>query len=315
MSFFKRLFGGSSEPDTNTPSTYLHYKRVPEFKTYLLQEQYDVFAQHYKAMAWDEQGLVIEGLTCQPELDGPVETWTRAQPDQYLAFLLQGIAMTRKAWDIRTSKLASEVTEEQAQGFFEHLALAFQALERASHLNQTDPLVPARMIPVLMGQESDTATAFSYFEAARALQPSHPGAHMSMLLYLAPKWHGSIEEMARFLDTYVDSDTYPLLTSVRLSAVFEEWTNLKLEGDEEGYKSFFADENRRAYIRGLYERFREPTDGKLLTPFVRNWFGLALLKIKEHDLASREIRAIKGKMAVSPWRMVGITSYDMLFKK
>ncbi|OIN56555.1 DUF4034 domain-containing protein [Arsenicibacter rosenii] len=315
MSFFKRLFSPKAVavPKSGKPDNTLGFEQILLFTGLAEKGDFPTLEEAYRTAPWHEQSLIIEGLANQPDAQANLlEAWMGKRPDAHLPFLLMGAILTKEAWDARSSKLAKDVSPEQASAFFDLLKSARAALMEAIERDGNDPQCYSRMLPVLMGLEEEEEVLMAYFRQAKTLVPSHLGAHMAMLNALTPKWGGSHEQMDTFLTTYCDVKTWPLLTGVHLSAMLEKWIQLNFDGQEEAFRTYFDDAQRKQTVLALYKAYTDPENVGLQTYITRNYFALLLIRTGEKELARQEIRKLEGRMTMMPWKLVGIHNYATL---
>jgi hypothetical protein len=122
------------------------------------------------------------------------ENW----PNEYTSWLLKGEAYIKLGWNARGSGYVDTVTEEGAKTFSTDLAIAEQALNRAWELNPNDQLIAVKMIWVELGQGQGQDRMELWFRRAMALDPNNYDACNAKLLYIEPKWYGSVKDMLDF---------------------------------------------------------------------------------------------------------------------
>jgi peroxiredoxin len=128
-------------------------------------------------------------------LQGPLfANWPNASP----IWLLKGEVFVEKAWGARGIGFADTVTEEGWKGFEKMLHVAEGALDRAWELNPKDPRIATTMLTLEMGQGKGRERMETWFRRAIDLDPNNYDACQRKLLYLQPKWHGSLEDMLAF---------------------------------------------------------------------------------------------------------------------
>ncbi|NII27329.1 hypothetical protein HB364_19725 [Pseudoflavitalea sp. X16] len=302
----KKLFKALRGKEASDIDLSLGYSRLPEFKTLLTQGNYAAFETAYEGLTWDAKSLLNEGIGLDAANAGLIEQWVEQRPDSYIAHLFAGVSKTCLAWIARTGALGSAVSEERAQQFFDLLEEAFDYLQRADELNPDDAEIYARMIRVCMGLQAEHATAASYFEAAKQLVPNHLIAHLMMINFLNPKWRGSLEEMQTFASTMYAETGSSLLVTLPLFSLTEEWLYYDINDEKQKKANFFKDPAVKETIRNLYAGYREEEDGKLLIPYVYNYFSFLFYMTGEQELARTTAQKIIGKMTVYPWTYIGI---------
>lgn len=294
--------------DTSDIDLSLGYSRLPEFKSWLQQGNYTAFESAYEELTWDAKTLLNEGIGLDESSADAINKWVMQRHDSYTAHLFAGVSKTCLAWIARTAALGRSVSEEKAQKFFDLLEEAFSHLQRADELNPDDAEICARMIRVCMGLETDTETAASYFNAAKQLVPNHLMAHLMMINFLNPKWRGSLEEMQEFADSMNNEQSNSLLVTLKLFALVEEWLFYGLNDEPKKKENFFKEEGVKAKVRELFAAYREEEEGKLLIPYVYNYFAFLFHKMGDQALAKQTAGKIIGKMTIYPWAYIDIDS-------
>jgi hypothetical protein len=112
--------------------------------------------------------------------------------------LLQGQTYVNMAWQARGNDYADSVTKEGGKLFEKRLDVAEDSLDKAWKLNPKDPRIPREMIKVEMGQGRGRDRMEMWFQRAMDLDPNYYDACHAKLLYIEPKWYGSIQDMLDF---------------------------------------------------------------------------------------------------------------------
>jgi hypothetical protein len=111
---------------------------------------------------------------------------------------LLGFGEIEMAWLRRSSKWASEVTDEQWQGFVAHLTKAREHLQKAWEMVPARPEAAAHMITVAMGDSLDENELRLWFDRSVQAQFDYYPAYNKMLWALRPRWCGSHQHMLAF---------------------------------------------------------------------------------------------------------------------
>lgn len=129
------------------------------------------------------------------------ERWRKLAPKSVMAATLAGRAAISEAWDIRGGGYADSVSESAWEGFRERLEVAEGYLSEArASQGAKDPELYQHSITLAMGAGLDKKVALSFLEQAKAVDKFAPEPYSAMVTYLLPRWHGSQEELAAFLD-------------------------------------------------------------------------------------------------------------------
>ena len=144
---------------------------------------------------------------------------------------LRGLFWVAKAWKLRSSKAAKDVTEEGWIGFEEALAKARQDLEAAYQLDPGAPEAAAKMISVCGGSDDDPKLLERWFARAVAAEVDYFGAYSGLLNFLLPRWGGSHARMLAFAKQWAASgrfDTFvPDMYRYALVMIAKEYPKLE----------------------------------------------------------------------------------------
>ncbi|TKA03066.1 DUF4034 domain-containing protein [Actinacidiphila oryziradicis] len=244
-------------------------------------------------LAWTRLGpfhdLVLED-------DRWLQAWRQEQPDNADAALLHADGLVGVAWQIRSSKLAPEVSREQFEGFHRVLREAEQAAYEAIQLAPThDPNPYVVLIAAAMGLNwpNDRFRALWSEIASRA--PQHWRAHDRALQYWCQKWHGSHELMHGFIDNAIaTAPAGSLLPMLKLEAFREQFTR-----DDEPMTAWQRPEVTAALDTALADlAAADPAHPRLMA--ARGWLAYGLTRNGRGAEATEQYRAL-GNMVTWPW--------------
>ncbi|MBL9183558.1 MAG: hypothetical protein JNN17_15570 [Verrucomicrobiaceae bacterium] len=117
---------------------------------------------------------------------------------EWVKLTLRGIVEVDIAWLMRSSKWAHLVTDQQWQGFAEHLKLARDYLSKSNRLRPDRPEAASRMIAVAMGENVDLSELRAWFDRAVSAQFDYKPAYFAMMWACRPRWLGSHQHMLAF---------------------------------------------------------------------------------------------------------------------
>jgi hypothetical protein len=109
-----------------------------------------------------------------------------------------GEYLTARGWDARGGGWGNQLGSDGASQFHWHLNVAAKSLDEAWQLDHANADAAAAMITVLMGQAAPNKGVDLWYDRAMAAEPWHAEAISRKMLYLEPKWHGSVEELREF---------------------------------------------------------------------------------------------------------------------
>lgn len=263
-------------------------------------------------MTWDAKTLLSEGIGLNSSFKEPIAKWVKQNPGSYVARLFAGVSCTHLAWIARTAARGADVSDANANKFLNLLEEASNHLRAADEIYPDDPEVCARVIRVYMGLGADREAVQSYFDAAVQTEPHHLMAHLMMINYLTPKWQGSLEEMYEFANGRYNETGNSLLVTLLLFAITQEWVYYDMNDETENAASFFSSEELKQTVKNLYADYREQEEGRLLIPYVYNYFAFLLHQFGEKELTREAVAKINGKMTLYPWAYIGVDNSRQL---
>ncbi|HWE94251.1 MAG TPA: hypothetical protein VG269_09830 [Tepidisphaeraceae bacterium] len=132
----------------------------------------------------------------------------KAYPGAYEPMVLKGRFLVDFAWDARGGGFANDVTEEGWKLFAKRLATAEQTLTKAWEMNPSDPRAATIMITVAMGTSAERPQMEKWFHRAVQADPDNLAACEAKLLYLDPRWKGSVQDLDAFSRECRDTHNY-----------------------------------------------------------------------------------------------------------
>ncbi|HET6406418.1 MAG TPA: hypothetical protein VFG14_00945, partial [Chthoniobacteraceae bacterium] len=215
----------------------------------------------------------------------------------------------RLAWNARGGGYADSVTEDGWKGFREHLEKARKELVAAWKLRPDRPEAAARMIEVVLGQDSKDDHVRNWFDRAVAAQFDYSPAYSGILRAYLPRWGGSLELMIEFGRACRDTRRYD--TSVPL--VFLEAVHDVVNE---------IDDRRALYehVPGLAREVAELGEALAREPTraaeKKNWLSYGCVQAwlgREYEMASRLFKEIGGRLSTASERDVpvyGVTPHQ-----
>lgn len=121
---------------------------------------------------------------------------TQAPPE--LGLMLRGAYLIALAWHSRGAGYAHRVSDEGWEGMADYLKKARTLLESASKEYPNNSRFPAMMITVEMGDNGSRERMEEWFNRSISVDSSNTDPYLRKLLFLQPKWHGSVKEVLDF---------------------------------------------------------------------------------------------------------------------
>jgi hypothetical protein len=114
---------------------------------------------------------------------------------EWAKLTLRGCVEVDIAWLMRSSKWAHLVSDQQWQGFAEHLKISRDLLTKANRLRPDRPEAASRMIAVAMGENVDLSELRAWFDRAVSAQFDYHPAYSALMWACRPRWLGSHQHM------------------------------------------------------------------------------------------------------------------------
>ncbi|MFJ4094749.1 hypothetical protein ACIPYS_24445 [Kitasatospora sp. NPDC089913] len=231
------------------------------------------------------------------EDDRWLRQWREEDPRSAAAALVQSLVLVDRAWEIRTSKFASEVSEEQFRGFRQVLREAEQVAQQAVDTAPAeDPNPWVAQIAIAMGMSWSREDFGSLWAEVVARDPHHLGAHEGALQYWCAKWHGSHELMHAFVDTALaGAPAGSLLPVLRIRAFLEKVSRDKAPAAAYRTPEFTAAVD--ALLADLAQA--DPAHPRLQQ--ARGWAAWGLV-MNARTVDALELFQVMGREVDGPWR-------------
>jgi hypothetical protein len=232
-----------------------------------------------------------------------LESVRDADPADGVAAAMLGTRMTHDAWEIRTGKLARDVSAAQFERFHAMLRETEEMLVDAVAHKATDPAVWCVRLTTALGLRVGQAEARRRYTAVAALDPHHLPAQAQLQQQLCPKWGGSWAEMDAFAQDATHAAPEGAHNGVLVAdAIYE---HLLLDRD-----------NRDKFLRNKANRqsLAEAADRSVLHPAfertfgwvaVANSFALMLSLVEDRGRAKRVFEVAGPWVTEHPWLIVG----------
>ena len=135
--------------------------------------------------------------------------WRRAYPASAVPSLLEAVYYHESAWVARGQGYAKSVSAQAWQVFHHNVGVSRAILEDGATYGREHPYWYAKSVSVALdGSDPSDAITKVFDEGARRFPDYHP-LYAAMLRTLMPRWHGSAEAVADFVDevTRAQSDS------------------------------------------------------------------------------------------------------------
>ena len=257
------------------------------------------FAAH--PAQWELRGLMcMEVNSALGTDDAWLLSWLQEAPDDPAAWTFHCYWLIRLAWQIRTANTADKVAPEQWRAFFRVLT---QVPAAAARVRQIDPADPGGLVVhlgVAGGLQIPNDEYKQLWAELQTIAPNLVGAHLSAIGYWLPKWSGSRELLAEFVDsTLAQSKPGTLLSLIRLKMIRE----LGSPDPEVKLKDFILTAEVQTAIDATLLDFAHADPAHPYYSRLSHWLAYFLHFSGRHEEAAEHFRLISGYCGSQPWRL------------
>lgn len=254
----------------------------------------------------DDISRVMDGICDQKNLTAKVEQFLETERTEFQD-VLAGIFYTKRGWDIRSGAWAKDVGEDQWEGFFKHLELAAERLNRSYESKQLQLEGVSRLIRVYMGV-SEEDEAIEAFNHCKEMDPAHYMAHIAMHRVTTPRWQGNMEEMLDFGNSIRNDHLRGL---IQLSSLIEIYDDMAREDDDEEddvIKQRFQKEHD-ALIHQTLSNLVVPDGSSMLTIDFKNHLACLYSILNMKKDRDRYLNELNGNITYRPWCYFGMANH------
>jgi hypothetical protein len=220
LAFFqqlRQLFAGSPTPVQDLSFGLIDALGI---KPLLQQKQWGKFESVAEGLAPDDFTRLLDGLCLTAEHSALLASYQQAGKSE-LRYLLAGVHATWQAWQARSGAYGRELSQQQVEGFASFLTTAYAQLNRPFAPLLFRAEAAARMVRVAMGL-GEPEMAQKAFEDCLAANPRHLQGHLFYFNFRTPKWYGSEDALADFVDQAPAPELRKLLQSMYLVELYSE---------------------------------------------------------------------------------------------
>lgn len=200
-----------------------NYEAITQLVTHMLLNNDE--AGSYKLYKFYSSLTEIENENEPDIMRNVLNEWCRTDQSDHIPWLMRGVFYYGYAWRVRGGGYAHTVSAGTMEKFHSILKLSRKDLLKAMLLNPEDPNSYCYLIAVAKGLSFSYEEVEKYFKQGTSICPWHFGLYFQKLLYLKPKWHGTLEQMLRFANSCLSlSGQYLYLGFVWVNA-YEEVHN------------------------------------------------------------------------------------------
>ncbi len=273
-----------------------HRERAAEARTLAVELIAEAIRAPYPdRLAKRRAGMIMKEavfILTSPMIDSLLEQLDADPPeDQWVMGVVLGELESRRAWNARGNRWASQTTPQQFASLERHLSKAREYFLAAHAADPACPEAATGMIGVVRGGLGEPGeTEKLWFIKAYEAQPDFEPAYVAMRISLLPRWGGSTERLRDFTLWCAQPDRSP--ASVGLQA----FLGLRSLESEVGAR-IWSDDELVSAVRSAIERLQLNNDSIAHPSYLRS----CLLEIDAQTgrirEAARHLRAIGGEVS------------------
>ena len=146
--------------------------------------------------------------------------WIKSKPNSYPAHLIRGVYYKKLGWNARGNKYINETKQWQIQSMNSYFSKAQQDLNKSMKLTDK-PLLSIFHLLDICGAKGDESCKSRLISIADRDMPANVLLTCRYFHYLTPRWGGSYERMATFIDK-TDKQLSDPIMHARLEAIMED---------------------------------------------------------------------------------------------
>jgi tetratricopeptide (TPR) repeat protein len=231
----------------NLPYDVFEYKEITPLWNLLIDDKYQELQNVIDDLIIQLNESEISGILntfsrINPVAEKHLTQWIDSEPDSFIALYSRSLFYHHYSWFKRGSRLWKDVTEEQRAGLKKYRDLAVSDLDKTLSLNPKFCPAHALKLQIYTSIKSAKGAAFEeIYRAAESECPESMAVREAYLRYLLPRWSGSNEKMANFINkSKNDSELFKALEALYLAE----------EGDQYLFKDKF-DQALEKYNKAL----------------------------------------------------------------
>jgi hypothetical protein len=144
-----------------------------------------------------------------PALLGRTSDWRYAAPRSINPVLAESMIFDMSAWAVRGHGYANTVSPESWQVFAYRVEMARASLDEIQERAKGSPVWYTQALDVGLDQSLTAAELRKIFDSGVAIAPDYGPLYNRMLRILLPRWLGSREDLAGFIETVTDKPVEP----------------------------------------------------------------------------------------------------------
>lgn len=258
----------------------------------------------YRAQPPSDRYHFIQGLGRLAVVDTPLPG---EQADSAALTIAGGLRVVQ-AWRFRGGGRATDVSDNDARQMIDCLLSAQELLNRALTINPADTTALAWLIRAEMGLSGDKQKLANILAAYEASFERNLFVAANHIQFLAPKWHGSVDEMWAAANRWATSAPNGAWLAIAARAHVEEWLFATMFGDPAAnavYSARLTDPAFLELVRHIDSEFWKRAETELMTSaealFAHNALAFLLNLVRANDLLRAHLERIGPSISQQPW--------------
>jgi hypothetical protein len=245
--------------------------------------------------SWADRECVLDAVAGMKGRPPALDYWVEATGGDPLALLARGAHGVGWAWQARTGALASGVSRQQFELFWDRLRMAEADLYAVAAAQPGDPLCWSHLINAGTGLQVPQPELTLRLQEALRRAPGLFFVHTSYLQAISAKWGGSHEQMfgyARSVASQVGpgSALEALVAIAHIERALHERSTFYFSGEVSAELHALA---AKTFTPG----FPDDASGVL----ARNVMAVAMAKCRDLLAAQQQLVALRGRLSAFPW--------------
>ncbi|WP_028980431.1 hypothetical protein [Sporocytophaga myxococcoides] len=223
--------------------------------------------------------------------------WDESE-DSDISKITLGVFYLHLAWITRSHKLAKDVSQKDAEGFFDYLDICEKTFESVSADSFYKPELDSRNIRLYMSL-GDNSKASDFFKTVTKNHPDFiwPYIHYSELIQ--PKWGGAIEDLDKFYESLPDNLLIHSIVELKLildSIIMNDNYFIK-------YNDNISEFAREKVIK-IDKELNSNNVSSIHKYILYNYMAAISENLKLNDLSKKYQKLVDGKYTIYPYGLL-----------
>ncbi len=275
----------------------------------------------YAGLAPADRMHFLDGLGQLSEIGAPLP----ALGEHPALYAIAGALHYVWAHRLRGFATADRTSQAQVRDMVEMAAVSEDLLAAAAEATPADSALHGFRFRAMMLTRAPAGGFEAVTADLRATGEANVLAELARMNYLAPKWHGSVEEMHAAAENAMDGAPNASFLGLKARAWIEEWLYQTAMNEDEAEIAAFREKVKseafRAEVAALDDRFRReftanPDLSFAEAGFAHNNFAVLFILFAQKDRLKPHLSAIGSNAFQTPWGYIaGRNVPGMLAKK